>query len=839
MFNSVNKKLLGIVALLLTCTCVLGGVALWGTAKQKTLLAGLESNIQDVFTKSHSLGIQLDETIDNSDRMGEMAAQVGKQFKAVQVLMDEADDSAAHARKYNISSLTTTALQLLDLKIDSAKFLADASVKSKDVRESAAGFYIACMEDYGITVKVDSPPPIIQTNAYGEQILQQVIEESDPYDDQGIVNDFISALVSSANANFYVVLGLEGEFEGKGMFSNDSEFFETNLKNTYLYSEAIKENRLSKSIDLLGNELTLSSAAFMKTDSGRNIGLLIAGYRLDLAALRFLSKDLNANLSLFVADENGNINNAKFSTLVNSEGNLLTDFSLPKGLLGNFSKRLEVLTSEAQAKGTSVDGKANRSDFIDIRENDIGGIVYTTAYQALLTDNGKLIGVLAVSRDCNVAVIAQNQIVSTTTLAVENVDKAEQSRVEIAKANAKGKVEAETILKATTEAEVQLQESLETASILANKTEGTTIISFLVSLSIGIFATFLIVLKISRPLIRTADLLKDISEGDGDLTKRLEVRTSDEVGRLAEHFNNFIIKLQKMIGDISNNAETLGSSAEVLSDLSGNMSKNSDSMFSKSNTVAAAAEEMNANMNSVAAASEQASANIEMVATATEEMTCTISEIAKNAENASTITNGAVQQASSASDKIDELGSAAQKIGKVTEAINEISDQINLLALNATIEAARAGEAGKGFAVVANEIKELAKQTTEATNNIEEGIDAIQTTTKVAVSEMKEISIVIKDVNEIVSTIATSVEEQSVTTQEIAGNVAQASNGIQEVNENVAQSSTVSGEIAHEISNVNQSVREMSDSSSKVNGNAEELSKLSELLTEMVGRFRV
>ena len=167
-----------------------------------------------------------------------------------------------------------------------------------------------------------------------------------------------------------------------------------------------------------------------------------------------------------------------------------------------------------------------------------------------------------------------------------------------------------------------------------------------------------------------------------------------------------------------------------------------------------------------------------------------------------------------------ELGRSAQDIGKVTEAINEISEQTNLLALNATIEAARAGEAGKGFAVVANEIKELAKQTA-ATQEIKEKIDGIQNSTSGTITQISSILKVINDANEIVGTIATAVEEQSVTTKEIANNVAQASSGISEVNENLASSNSAASDISNEISIVSTSIGEISISSGQVDVNAQ------------------
>ncbi len=348
---------------------------------------------------------------------------------------------------------------------------------------------------------------------------------------------------------------------------------------------------------------------------------------------------------------------------------------------------------------------------------------------------------------------------------------------------------------------------------------------------------FMIVKRITVPLADAVDFAKKMSEGD--LTQTLDIDQKDEIGILAGALNEMGKNLRKMFEDISMGVDTLSSSSTELSAISMQMSAGFEQTSSKSGTVATAAEEMTTNMTSVSAAIEQASNNLSMVATASEEMTATIGEISQNSEKARGITGEAVVQAKSASDGVNKLGKAADEIGNVTETITEISEQTNLLALNATIEAARAGEAGKGFAVVANEIKDLAKQTATATIEIKEKIGSIQESTTGTVTEIEQISKVINDVNEIVSTIATAVEEQSVTSKEIAENVAQASQGIQEVTENVAQSSTVSGEISRDISEVNQASGEMSNSSSQVNMSAEELSKLSENLKGMVDRFEV
>ncbi len=345
-----------------------------------------------------------------------------------------------------------------------------------------------------------------------------------------------------------------------------------------------------------------------------------------------------------------------------------------------------------------------------------------------------------------------------------------------------------------------------------------------------------------RPISNVVEGLKEIAKGEGDLTRRLTVKSTDEgdeIGELAHWFNVFIDSMHSMIKNISGHAETLNNSSGSLSALASQMSSGAETVSMKSNTVSRAAEQMSLKVNSVATAMEESSATLDSIASSAEQMTATISDIAQHSGKANQITEKAVVQTKQASRQIDELGKAAEEIGMVTETITEISEQTNLLALNATIEAARAGEAGKGFAVVADEIKVLARQTAQATEQIKQKIDGIQNSTAMTVEGIDNIIRVIEEINSIVSTIATAVEEQSVTTREIAANVGQASQGIQGTNNEIAYSSSAAISIADEISNVDQSAGEISQTSSKVNRSAEELKELAEKLSQMVGKFKV
>ncbi len=324
----------------------------------------------------------------------------------------------------------------------------------------------------------------------------------------------------------------------------------------------------------------------------------------------------------------------------------------------------------------------------------------------------------------------------------------------------------------------------------------------------------------------------------GDLTVAFDSKNKKLTGVYAD-MKNMTENLSKMFGEISNSVHTLTSSSTELALISEQITKNSEQSSEKSNSVAAASEEMSSNMNSVAAATEETEANLQMIVAASEQMTSTIQEISNNSARGTSITRNAVDQAQEVSKKVDILGEAAKDISKVTETIDDISEQTNLLALNATIEAARAGEAGKGFAVVAGEIKALAQQTAEATQEINEKIVSVQDTTSESVKAIDTIVNVINEINDIVNTVAAAIEEQSATTQEISNNVSQAAMGVKEVNENVNQASVVTSDVAKDINEVSNAVDEVNSGSQKVNSSASGLAELAETLKEMVGRFKV
>ena len=297
----------------------------------------------------------------------------------------------------------------------------------------------------------------------------------------------------------------------------------------------------------------------------------------------------------------------------------------------------------------------------------------------------------------------------------------------------------------------------------------------------------------------------------GDLTREMTVSGSDAAGQMGEALGRFFGELRQSISGISQNAQALASSSEELTAVSQQMGAN--------------AAETSAQANVVSAASEQVSKNVQTVATGTEEMSASIREIATNANEAAKVANSAVKVAETTNATISKLGESSAEIGKVIKVITSIAQQTNLLALNATIEAARAGEAGKGFAVVANEVKELAKETAKATEDISQKIEAIQGDTRGAVEAINTISQIIDQINDISNTIASAVEEQTATTNEISRNVGEAAKG--------------STEIAQNILGVASAASSTSDGASDTQKAAGQLTQMAADLQGLVSRFKV
>jgi methyl-accepting chemotaxis protein len=344
-----------------------------------------------------------------------------------------------------------------------------------------------------------------------------------------------------------------------------------------------------------------------------------------------------------------------------------------------------------------------------------------------------------------------------------------------------------------------------------NRSTFISIVVLVSALAIAVLISWILTRGVATPVLAAVARIKDIAEGEGDLTRRLEVQSQDEVGELAQWLNKFIEKIQNIVKDIAQNTEELLQAAKKTTESSQSLSAGTEEMSTQSASIASAATQMNQ--------------NIQVISSSVEEMSTSVAEVARKTSEAANVAGEADRTALGASHTINELGDSATEIGKVIESIVNIASQTNLLALNASIEAAGAGEAGRGFAVVASEVKELARQSATASEDIKARIHAIQGSTKKAVEAIGNIAGVIAQVNNISSAIASAVEEQAITSREIARNVEQSSQAAADVTRNIAGVSTA----AHEGAKEAQSVA----------GLANDLNRLSDKLSAIVKQFKI
>jgi methyl-accepting chemotaxis protein len=327
------------------------------------------------------------------------------------------------------------------------------------------------------------------------------------------------------------------------------------------------------------------------------------------------------------------------------------------------------------------------------------------------------------------------------------------------------------------------------------------------ALVVSLLMAFFVALSITIPIHRCVAGMHALAERD--LSTHMPEFWNGEMGRIALSVNEAVSGVREVIDGIRNNAGVLHASGD---------------MTAASHVMSVNAEQTAAQSNIVAAAAEQVSRSVQTVATASEEMATSVREVARQAHQAARVATDGVQMANIANANIIKLGEGSKNIGNVVKVITSIAEQTNLLALNATIEAARAGEVGKGFAVVANEVKELAKQTSQSTDEISQRIETIQNDINATVKTIDEVSGVIKQISSIQTAIAGAVEQQTVTTQEIGRNLTEAARG--------------TSEIARNIAGVAEAARNTSEGAHKTERTSNDLARAARQLNELVAQFK-
>ncbi len=348
----------------------------------------------------------------------------------------------------------------------------------------------------------------------------------------------------------------------------------------------------------------------------------------------------------------------------------------------------------------------------------------------------------------------------------------------------------------------------------------TSIIIGLIVLAIAAFVAVGVAAGITRPLNQMRDMIQDIAQGEGDLTKRLDASSNDELGEVSRCFNQFVEKLHNMISQIARTTDQVAAASVQLHNTAEQMATGAEEVAAQAGTVATAGEEMSATSGDIAQ-------NCSMAADGSKQASEAAVNGAKVVDETIAVMNSIADRVKNSAKSVESLGSRSDQIGAIVGTIEDIADQTNLLALNAAIEAARAGEQGRGFAVVADEVRALAERTTRATKEISEMIKAIQNETKGAVSTMevgveevakgsekaaqsgKALERILEQINEVtmqINQVATAAEEQTATTSEISHNMHQITEVVSHTSQGAHESATAADQLARHAEELRQIV---------------------------------
>lgn len=379
--------------------------------------------------------------------------------------------------------------------------------------------------------------------------------------------------------------------------------------------------------------------------------------------------------------------------------------------------------------------------------------------------------------------------------------------------------------------------SLAPLKALVRKIIWMTLLTSLFFLFLFIGITVIVVRRILNPInsvVRSVTAL-----GEGDLTSSCNVTSTDETASIARALNLTIESIATMVQRIKQFSTTVAKESVQFNETADTIAENTEIVSQKTSQSANRATEAKETLSGISAATDELSSSINTVASAIEQMNASLNEVARNCQTEFRVANEATGQADDALKRMDRLNDTTSKVAKILDVITNIAEQTNLLALNATIEAASAGDAGKGFAVVANEVKELAKQTGNAVDEIQSLINEMSESSGGAVKAVSQIAKVIDEINNISQTIVSAVEEQSVTINEISRNMAASNNSAKSIADKVTSSATGIANITDLIIDVDNNAHETANKVSGIRTSTEALAKVAHELNETVEHFRL
>ncbi len=387
--------------------------------------------------------------------------------------------------------------------------------------------------------------------------------------------------------------------------------------------------------------------------------------------------------------------------------------------------------------------------------------------------------------------------------------------------------------------EKQVERNYDASVKKFNLTRNIFISIVIVSISLSIILAYFFSTQLINSFKLIVLFLKEMAQGNWDLKKRIASKNSDELGQISNWIDSFLNKLQDIIKVMSSQTDMVFGSSQSLTNSSDIMSGSSGEVKVKVNNLEKSTGIANQSITDISSNVQYMSESISTIASSIDEISTTINEISKNCQKEAIITSEANTSSKNAVNVIENLGEGINEIEKIIETINDIAEQTNMLALNASIEAASAGEAGRGFTVVANEVKELAKQTSRATFEIEKQINEIQEKSSLAISSIRNVGDIIENISLISDTIASSIEEQSITVNEISFNMNISSNAAKNIANNVNKTASSIGEISSDVQVVSEKVIKTNDEVVLVRRQADDLKVFADKLLSIIQQFDV